>query len=198
MKKRKEKKSEGGTTGRWTKEEHKLFIEALNFYGKNWNKVQRYVGTRTTTQARSHAQKYFAKLEKQSSSSRKNNYSVSLTAVNSPASRSENTVKKKTLEKRISEEVNNQIELPSEENISEDQLDLEETKSQGADNFIFNAPRNAADECIKLIDFNEVLVQDPSLVQYEANIDQEQNQGTDIEFDVDFKEEERLELLGDN
>ncbi len=48
--------------GRWTKEEHELFVEALKLYGKDWKKVQEHVGTRTTTQARSHAQKYFAKM----------------------------------------------------------------------------------------------------------------------------------------
>ncbi len=61
------KSSQEGTTGRWTKEEHKRFLQALKLYGKNWKKVQEYVGTRTTTQARSHAQKYFAKLEHSSS-----------------------------------------------------------------------------------------------------------------------------------
>lgn len=45
--------------GRWTKPEHKLFVEALNIYGKNWNKVATYVKTRNATQVRSHAQKYF-------------------------------------------------------------------------------------------------------------------------------------------
>ncbi len=48
-------------TGRWTKTEHKRFMEALKLFGKDWKKVQEYVGTRTTTQARSHAQKYFSK-----------------------------------------------------------------------------------------------------------------------------------------
>ena len=57
------KSSSESVTGRWSKAEHKRFLEALNLYGKNWKKVQEYVGTRTTTQARSHAQKYFAKLE---------------------------------------------------------------------------------------------------------------------------------------
>jgi hypothetical protein len=35
-------------------------------YGKNWKKVQLHVQTRTSTQARSHAQKFFVKLEKKS------------------------------------------------------------------------------------------------------------------------------------
>ena len=48
-------------TGRWTRLEHKMFLDALELYGKDWKKVQQHVGTRTTTQARSHAQKYFAK-----------------------------------------------------------------------------------------------------------------------------------------
>lgn len=44
-------------TGRWTSEEHKKFLEAIEIYGRDWKKVQDYVGTRTSTQARSHAQK---------------------------------------------------------------------------------------------------------------------------------------------
>jgi SHAQKYF class myb-like DNA-binding protein len=50
--------------GRWTKEEHYRFLEALKLYGKEWKKVQEHVKTRTSTQARSHAQKFFQKLEK--------------------------------------------------------------------------------------------------------------------------------------
>jgi SHAQKYF class myb-like DNA-binding protein len=53
-----------GNAGRWTDEEHLKFLEALKIYGKNWNKVHRYVGTRTSAQTRSHAQKYFNKLHK--------------------------------------------------------------------------------------------------------------------------------------
>ncbi len=34
-------------SGRWTKEEHKSFLEALKLFGKNWKKVEEHVGTRT-------------------------------------------------------------------------------------------------------------------------------------------------------
>jgi len=53
--------------GRWNSKEQKLFIEAFNLYGKDWKKVRNHVGTRTTTQIRSHAQKYFIRLRKASS-----------------------------------------------------------------------------------------------------------------------------------
>lgn len=36
----------------------------MKLYGRNWRLIQVYVGTRNATQARSHAQKYFAKLRK--------------------------------------------------------------------------------------------------------------------------------------
>jgi len=51
------KKSSNGVfkMGRWTKDEHFRFLEALKYYGKEWKKVQEHVGTRTSTQARSHA-----------------------------------------------------------------------------------------------------------------------------------------------
>jgi len=49
-------------TGRWSDDEHKKFMEALLKYGNNWNKVQEFIGTRNSTQARSHAQKFFVKI----------------------------------------------------------------------------------------------------------------------------------------
>ena len=50
------------SNGRWTKEEHNRFIEAIINFGNDWKKVQKYVSTRTSTQARSHAQKFLMKL----------------------------------------------------------------------------------------------------------------------------------------
>lgn len=50
-------------TGRWSAEEHKRFMKAIELYGKDWKKVQQYVGTRTSAQSRSHAQKVLPKSE---------------------------------------------------------------------------------------------------------------------------------------
>lgn len=52
------------SNGRWTKDEHQRFVEAIKIYGKNWKKVEDYIGTRTGAQIRSHAQKFFLRLEK--------------------------------------------------------------------------------------------------------------------------------------
>ncbi|CAN0327633.1 unnamed protein product, partial [Discosporangium mesarthrocarpum] len=51
-------------TGRWTKDEHDLFLRALKKYGKEWKRVASMVRTRTVVQTRTHAQKYFQKLQK--------------------------------------------------------------------------------------------------------------------------------------
>ena len=50
--------------GRWTDEEHGLFLEALLIYGKDWDKIEEHIGTRDAAHARSHAQKFFLKLVK--------------------------------------------------------------------------------------------------------------------------------------
>ncbi|WOL18270.1 protein LHY [Canna indica] len=50
---------------RWTEEEHNLFVEALKLYGRAWQRIEEHIGTKTATQIRSHAQKFFTKLEKE-------------------------------------------------------------------------------------------------------------------------------------
>ena len=51
-------------TGRWTEEEHQKFIDGILQYGNEWKKVQQVIRTRSSTQARSHAQKFFLKIKK--------------------------------------------------------------------------------------------------------------------------------------
>ena len=64
IKKLKNKENNGYLNeGRWSFQEHIKFIEAIAEYGKNWKDVQKYVGSRSSAQARSHAQKFFLKLK---------------------------------------------------------------------------------------------------------------------------------------
>jgi SHAQKYF class myb-like DNA-binding protein len=50
--------------GRWTSEEHTLFLQGLQLYNKQWKQIAELVKTRTVVQIRTHAQKYFQKLDK--------------------------------------------------------------------------------------------------------------------------------------
>jgi len=51
--------------GRWTPEEHEAFLQGLQQHGREWKKVAQNIPTRTSSQIRSHAQKYFAKLARE-------------------------------------------------------------------------------------------------------------------------------------
>ena len=64
------------STGRWLQDEHQRFIDGVIKYGNNWRSVQKYVGTRTSAQTRSHAQKFFDKL-KRTKIFKNNNYDFS-------------------------------------------------------------------------------------------------------------------------
>lgn len=51
-------------TGRWTDEEHELFLEGLRMYEKDWELIQQHVKTRGIANIRAHGQKFFEKLVK--------------------------------------------------------------------------------------------------------------------------------------
>jgi SHAQKYF class myb-like DNA-binding protein len=51
--------------GRWTRAEHDAFLRGMVLYGREWKRVAQSIPTRTATQVRSHAQKYFQCLERQ-------------------------------------------------------------------------------------------------------------------------------------
>lgn len=51
--------------GRWTSAEHQSFLDSLRAFGKDWYRVEEAIGTRSSAQIRSHAQKFLCKLEKE-------------------------------------------------------------------------------------------------------------------------------------
>ncbi|XP_076916034.1 protein REVEILLE 2-like [Bidens hawaiensis] len=52
---------------KWTQDEHRRFLEALKLYGRSWRQIEEHVGNRTAVQIRSHAQKFFSKVVRESS-----------------------------------------------------------------------------------------------------------------------------------
>lgn len=51
----------------WTEPEHDKFFEALQLFDRDWKKIEAYVGSKSVIQIRSHAQKYFLKVQKSGS-----------------------------------------------------------------------------------------------------------------------------------
>ncbi|WOL18972.1 protein REVEILLE 6-like isoform X2 [Canna indica] len=48
----------------WTEQDHDKFLEALQLFDRDWKKIEAFVGSKTVIQIRSHAQKYFLKVQK--------------------------------------------------------------------------------------------------------------------------------------
>ncbi|KAG7394708.1 hypothetical protein PHYBOEH_004803 [Phytophthora boehmeriae] len=66
----------------WTLEEHELFLEALECYPSGpWKTIAAHIGTRTTRQTMTHAQKYREKIARR----RKAEAAASPTKLNSPS-----------------------------------------------------------------------------------------------------------------
>lgn len=51
----------------WTEQEHDKFLEALQLFDRDWKKIEAFVGSKSVIQIRSHAQKYFMKVQKNGS-----------------------------------------------------------------------------------------------------------------------------------
>ncbi|CAL5407862.1 unnamed protein product [Camellia sinensis] len=52
----------------WTEPEHDKFLEALQLFDRDWKKIEAFIGSKTVIQIRSHAQKYFLKVQKSGTS----------------------------------------------------------------------------------------------------------------------------------
>lgn len=53
--------------GRWSPEEHAVFLKWYDKYGRNWKRIATFIQGRNHIQVRTHAQKYLKKLERQRS-----------------------------------------------------------------------------------------------------------------------------------
>ncbi|BFG23403.1 hypothetical protein CerSpe_096770 [Prunus speciosa] len=52
----------------WSEPEHDKFLEALQLFDRDWKKIEAFIGSKTVIQIRSHAQKYFLKVQKSGTS----------------------------------------------------------------------------------------------------------------------------------
>lgn len=94
--------------GRWTKEEHRKFVEAVKLYGKNWKRVEEHVATRTGAQIRSHAQKFFNRIEKEHKLDKEEALKKIASDVNS--TQSDSSIKKRSFSEFVTN-VNKNIDM---------------------------------------------------------------------------------------
>lgn len=70
----KTKLPKGLNNGRWSNSEHKAFVDGIFNFSNDWKKITDHIKTRNCPQARSHSQKFFAKLNKYITKSNVNYY----------------------------------------------------------------------------------------------------------------------------
>ena len=80
-------------TGRWSEKEHQKFIEGILRYGNEWKNVQNIIKTRSSTQARSHAQKFFLRLRKTIPQESFNNHDKIFKYIIGSCDKNENNIK---------------------------------------------------------------------------------------------------------
>ncbi len=51
-------------TGRWTEEEHNTFVKCYEMIGRDWKTISKCIPTRSIVQVRTHAQKYFEQIRR--------------------------------------------------------------------------------------------------------------------------------------
>lgn len=94
----------GENTGRWTKEEHGIFLLGLEKHGKEWKEISHMIPTRSVVQIRTHAQKYFQKVAKARAKEGKldpssGEHSEIVSTASSTVSSSNNTKRKRSSKK---------------------------------------------------------------------------------------------------
>ena len=67
---------QGENTGRWSTNEHTLFLSGIQNYGKDWKRIADLIPSRTVVQTRTHAQKYVRKVAKQQQAQKYVYYSI--------------------------------------------------------------------------------------------------------------------------
>ena len=130
------KEDSSGHNGRWATSEHLKFLGGCLQYGNNWKKVEAYVKTRTSTQIRSHAQKFLKKLEKKYFSkgiSQSQNASpfdsISEDLTNNNILQQNKEIPEKTEDKK-EENIKNNENLQKENNINKDSTQLFSLKNE--------------------------------------------------------------------
>jgi len=107
-----EQQTQAHNTGRWTGEEHSRFLQGLQEHGKVWKSIATVVKTRSIVQVRTHAQKYFMKINRGDGPASSSKPSTSATS-NSPSSSSKDPSDKPSASLMVNAQVSKTNSLKS-------------------------------------------------------------------------------------